>query len=69
MDTQIIRNAYMARPVEQLDMPFGVFAASYLGVKDKELEYIANVSDACNHILMCGYNSEINLNLPRIENV
>ena len=56
MDTQQIRNAYLQRDVSNLDMPFGLFAAHYLGVKDSVLEHEANVSVACNIILNKGYN-------------
>lgn len=56
MDTQLLRNAYLQRNVDDIDMPFGKFAASYLGVKDKVLERGENVSKACNMILKKGYN-------------
>ena len=55
-DTQLIRNAYLQRDVSNIDMPFGKFAASYLGVKDKVLEREENVSKACNMIINKGYN-------------
>lgn len=54
-DTQHIRNAYLARPVEDIDVPFGVFAANYIGVEDKWLRSIHNISEACNYILTLGY--------------
>lgn len=69
MDTQMIRNAYMGRDVTQLDLPFGMFAASYLGVKDRELEHMFNLNEACNYILMMGYNSNVNLGLPQVPEV
>ena len=54
-DTQHIRNAYLARPVEDIDVPFGRFAANYIGVEDKWLQSLHNIGEACNYILNMGY--------------
>jgi hypothetical protein len=69
IDTQIIRNAYMARDVSLIELPFGKFAASYLGVKDKELEWMNNLNEACNYILVMGYNRDTSLTFPTIPQV
>ena len=54
-DTQNIRNAYLSRPVEQLDRCFGDFANEYLGVNDPWLKREQNINAACNYILSVGY--------------
>jgi hypothetical protein len=46
IDTQLIRNAYLQRPVEQIDMPFGEFACVYLSVDDTWLAHEHNISQA-----------------------
>jgi len=56
MDTQLIRNAYMGRPVEDIDMPFGKFACLYLNVDDPILNSLYCVNPACNYIIDMGYN-------------
>jgi len=56
MDTQLIRNAYMGRPVEDIDMPFGKFACLYLNVDDAILHNLYQVNPACNYIIAMGYN-------------
>ena len=54
-DTQNIRNAYLSRPVEQIDRCFGDFACEYLGVNDPWLKREQNINAACNYILSVGY--------------
>ena len=54
-DTQHIRNAYLSRNVEDIDIPFGQFAAKYIGVNDKWLSSLHNISEACNYILNQGW--------------
>jgi len=56
MDTQHIRNAYMGRPVEDIDMPFGKFACLYLNVDDPILNNLHRVNPACDYIIAMGYN-------------
>jgi len=56
MDTQHIRNAYMGRPVEDIDMPFGKFACLYLNVDDPILHSLHRVNPACDYIIAMGYN-------------
>lgn len=56
MDTQLIRNAYMGRPVEDIDMPFGKFACLYLNVDDAILRNLYQVNVACCYILAMKYN-------------
>ena len=58
MDTQLLRNAFMERDVKELVVPFGKWAADYLGVKDKVLEHMFNANEACSYILSKGYNKE-----------
>ena len=54
LDTQLIRNAYMGRPVEDIDMPFGKFACLYLNVDDPILNSLYCVNPACNYIIDMG---------------
>jgi len=56
MDTQLLRNAYMGRPVEDIDMPFGKFACLYLNVDDPILYNLHRVNPACDYIIAMGYN-------------
>lgn len=58
MDTQLIRNAYMGRPVEDIYMPFGKFACLYLNVDDPILNSLHRVNPACDYIIAMGYNRE-----------
>ena len=58
MDTQLIRNAYVERPVEEIGMGYGAFCARYLGVKDSVLEREYNLNAANNYILVKGLNKE-----------
>lgn len=57
IDTQEVRDAYLARDAEQLDRFFGDFACEFLGVNDAWLRLIANVNDGCRYILKKGYNT------------
>ena len=56
MDTQLIRNAYLQRPMEDLHVGFGHWVANYLRVNDNKLRKMMNVNDVCNYILAKGYN-------------
>ena len=58
IDTQIIRNAYMARPAEHIYQTFGDFACKFLNVDDKGLSQLQHVGAACNYILVNKLNEE-----------
>ncbi len=64
-DTQHIRNAYLSRPVEQIDRSFGDFACEYLGVNDPWLKREQNINAACNYIL----NTGVHIPTPEHHNV
>ena len=64
-DTQHIRNEYLARNVEDIDVPFGKFASQYIGVNDKWLQSLHNINEACNYILNMGWE----IPLPANHNV
>jgi hypothetical protein len=72
IDTQLIRNAYLQRRVEQIDLPFGEFACVYLNVDDTWLAHEHNISQACTYILKQGYNdvpdpNQVALNISMSE--
>jgi hypothetical protein len=67
MDTQLLRNAYVERSVEEIGLGYGAFCARYLGVVDPTLEREFNLNAANNYILVKGYNQREKLTWPVIS--
>lgn len=67
MDTQLLRNAYVERSVEEIGLGYGAFCARYLGVVDVTLEREFNLNAANNYILVKGYNQRKKLTWPVIS--
>lgn len=66
MDTQLIRNAYCERSVDDLCLGFGEFASNYLGVKDETLKRMFNLNEACNYIIANNLNHHTPIVYPEI---